>query len=213
MASNNRAVLFIDGNNWYHALKLAGVSRVGQLDYAKIALKVCGPRIWQQTRYYIGRVSQTGNTRLYADQRSFVARFESNDSRNTVHFGRLEQRDAKSEAAAELLEYLGNLKTRVDPQVYKDLVDIGSRHKTTKFMVEKAVDVMLAVDLVVMAERDEFDTAYIFSADGDYTHAVTVVKQQGKKVFAASASAGHQLGAVVDSFIPIDSTWLATCYI
>jgi len=48
---------------------------------------------------------------------------------------------------------------------------LANRHAKTQVMVEKAVDVMLAVDLVVMAERDEYDAAYILSADGDYTPA------------------------------------------
>ncbi|MBI4951230.1 MAG: NYN domain-containing protein [Myxococcales bacterium] len=212
MASPNRAVLFVDGNNWYHTLKAAGVGELARLDYVKIAQKIVGPRSWQATRYYIGQVSQTGNTQLYADQRSFLAKFQNADVRNTVHFGRLEQRTVRSEAAAELLHYLSSLKVKIDPVVYKDLLDIGTRHKVTRFMVEKAVDVMLAVDLVVMAERDEFDTAYILSADGDYTHAVHSVRKHGKKVFAVSAGHGYQLGTAVDAFIPIDSKWLATCY-
>jgi uncharacterized LabA/DUF88 family protein len=91
-------------------------------------------------------------------------------------------------------------------------VDIGTRHKSTKFQVEKAVDVMLAVDLVVMAQRNEFDTAYILSADGDYTHGVQFVRTLGKKVFAASATSGAQLAKVVNSFIPLNKGWFVGCY-
>ena len=35
----DRAVLFIDGNNRYHALSNAGVPDLGRLDYAKISEK------------------------------------------------------------------------------------------------------------------------------------------------------------------------------
>ncbi len=79
-------------------------------------------------------------------------------------------------------------------------------------MVEKAVDVMLAVDLVVLAERDTFDTAYLLSADGDYTHAVRFARELGKKVFAVSASHGAQLAAVTNAFIRVDTTWLSDCF-
>jgi uncharacterized LabA/DUF88 family protein len=212
MGGIDRAVIFIDGNNWYHSLKNAKVVDLGRLDYVKIAQKLCGPRTWQESRYYIGQVSQVGNPKLYADQRSFLDRFRRADKRNTVHLGRLEPRQAKSEAATELLHYLHNLKTKIDPQVFKDLVNIGQRHQTTQVMVEKAVDVMLAVDLVAMAQQNQFETAYILSADGDYTHAVTIAKKCNKRVFAVSAGYGHQLASVVDRFIRIDSNWLAQCY-
>lgn len=205
-------MLFVDGNNWYHGLKSAGVQDLGRLDYVQIARKLVGPRDWQGMRYYIGQVQQTGNTRLYAEQRSFLARLRRADRRITIHLGRLESRPVKSEAARELLRYLASLTTRIDRQVYDDLVDMGKRHKDARIMVEKAVDVMLAVDLVVMAERNEFDCAYILSADGDYTHAVQSVRQHGKKVFAVSATHGAQLAAAVSSFIPIDATWFADCY-
>ena len=60
---------------------------------------------------------------------------------------------------------------------------LAEEHQNTTVMVEKAVDVMLAVDLVVMAERNEFDVAYLLSADGDYTPAVEHVRTLGKQVY------------------------------
>jgi uncharacterized LabA/DUF88 family protein len=209
---SERAVIFIDGSNWYHSIKEAQVERQGQLDYVKIAQKLVGPRTWQGTRYYVGQLPQSGNARAYAEQRSFLARFQNADRRHSVHLGRLETRPIKSDAAQELLQYLGALSVRIDPDVFRDLQAIGDRHRFAQTMVEKAVDVMLAVDLVVMAVRNEFDTAYVFSADGDFTHAVSVARNQGKKVFAVSARRGAQLAAAVNKFIRVDATWFAGCY-
>lgn len=209
----NRAVIFVDGNNWYHSLKNAGVGKLGNLDYAKIAQKLVGPRTWEQTRYYIGQVSQAGNTQLYADQRRFLSGFTTADARHKVFLGRLEPRLVESDAAIELLQYLSSLTTRIDNSVYQALFTIGNKHRRSQVMVEKAVDVMLAVDLVVMAERNEFDTAYILSADGDFTHAVSAVRAHDKKVFAVSAQHGAQLAASVNSFIHIDGAWLHDCYV
>lgn len=209
----DRSMLFIDGNNWYHGIKNVGVLDPARLDYCKIARKLVGPaRSWLASRYYIGKVSAAWSHQLVADQRRFLASFEAADARNTVHYGRLEPREVRSEAAHELLAYLGALKTKIDPTVYRDLVSIGNRHKVAYTQVEKAVDVMLAVDLVIMAQRNEFDTAYILSADGDYTHAAKFVRDSGKKVFAAAATSGAQLAAVVDSFIRVDKGWFADCY-
>ena len=79
-------------------------------------------------------------------------------------------------------------------------------------MVEKAVDVMLSVDMVIQAERDQYDAAYLLSADGDFTPAVQAVKQLGKKVYVVSATHGAQLAASADTFIRLDRNWFADCY-
>jgi hypothetical protein len=52
----DRAVVFIDGNNWYHGLGTVGVRDRARLDYKKICAKLLGPREWIATRYYIGQV-------------------------------------------------------------------------------------------------------------------------------------------------------------
>ena len=206
-----RATVFIDGNNWYHGLKELGSVDVGRLDYRKISLKLVGPRRWITTRYYIGRVPKSWDVKLFANQRRFLAKLEA-ESRITAHLGRLEPRAATNPAAQDLRSYLSNLTTKIDSRVFHDLMKLAQRRQKTTVFVEKAVDVMLAVDLVVMAERDDFDDAYLLSADGDFTPAVEHVRSLGKKVYAASASAGARLAAAVNSFIRIRTSWLADCY-
>ena len=175
--------------------------------------KLAQSRDWTGTRYYIGRMDQRWDTRAYAAQRSFLARLIGDDpARVSTHLGRLERRTTHSDAAEELLRYLADLRVRIDPQVYRDLVDLGRRHRSTDILVEKAVDVMLAVDLVVMAERDEYDTAYLLSADGDFTPAVQAAKATGKRVFAVSPSSGAKLRAVCDAVIRMPRSWFDDCY-
>jgi hypothetical protein len=208
----DRAVVFIDGNNWFHAIRDIGVDDRGRLDYKAISLKLLGPRVWVGTRYYIGRVPQRGDTRLYGDQRRFLANLTAQEPRISAHLGRLEPRTVDDPAARELQRYLAGLTVRIDTSVYHDLLRLARSHRNAEVMVEKAVDVMLAVDLVVMAERDEFDAAYLLSADGDFTPAVTAVKSHGKKVYAVSPAHGAQLAAVVDSFIRPTREWFNDCY-
>lgn len=208
----DRATIFIDGNNWYHAIFDVGVRDLGRLDYGLISLKLLGPREWIGTRYYIGRVSQSGNPQMYADQRRFTSSLAASDSRISVHFGRLESRPHQNAAAEELQHYLATLPTRIDPDLYRDLDHIARKHRTTEVIVEKAVDVMLAVDLVVMAERNLFDAAYLLSADGDFTPAVEAVRAHGKKVYIVSPASGAQLAAVANSFIKLKRDWFDDCY-
>jgi uncharacterized LabA/DUF88 family protein len=208
----DRAVVFIDGNNWFHGLCGVGVEDRGRLDYKKISEKLLGPREWVETRYYIGQVNQKHNASLYAQQRSFLARLTSTDSRISVHFGRIEPRIASNEAANELRNYLGNAKEKIDPIVFSDLSDIAKRHINATVYVEKAVDVFLAVDLVTLAINNTYDAAYVLTADGDYTPAVEAVRRLNKKVYAVSCLSGARLAQAVNSFIHLQPSWFVDCY-
>lgn len=208
-----RATLFIDGSNWYHSLKELGISGPGELDYAKMSTKLAGPgRTWVGTRFYIGRVNQAETPNLYADQRRFLSRMEASDPRITVHFGRLEPRIAENECASELRTFLGSLTTRIEPAAYHGLMEIAQRHRKVRVTVEKAVDVNLAVDLVMMAQRDEYDHAYLLSADGDYTPAVESVRALGKNVYVATPARCSQLAAVANTAIPVKSDFFTDCW-
>jgi uncharacterized LabA/DUF88 family protein len=208
----DRAIIFIDGNNWYHALRDVGIEDLGRFNYKTLSERLVGPRVWVGTRYYIGRVPQDMSPVLYADQRRFLAALEATDPRITAHLGRLEPRTVESPAARELLRYLANLKTPIDRAVYQQLMAIGLAHRRQQVRVEKAVDVRLAVDMVVMAERNEFDAAYLLSADGDFTPAATAVRALNKKVYAASPEPGAELAASVNSYIRLTKDWLSGCH-
>ena len=61
-------------------------------------------------------------------------------------------------------------------------VKLGRLEPRGKTLVEKGVDVKLAVDMLHGAFRNTYDTAVLISGDADYVDAVEVVKQQGKHV-------------------------------
>ena len=164
------------------------------------------------TRFYVGQLPLDWDPATRAEQQQFLGRLRESDSRITCHLGRLERRRPKDDAAEELKRYLGRLGNRIDDAVFRDLRDIARRRRTVEVLVEKAVDVMLAVDLVVMAERDRYDTAYLLSADGDFTPAVTAARAAGKAVFAVSPAYGGQLAAAATGFIRLDREWFRGCY-
>lgn len=210
-----RAAVFVDGNNWYHGLRRLGFTGLGSFNYAKVSRKLMAPppsREWIGTRYYVGQVQQRGTTSLYAEQRRYMAWLQARDSRISIHYGRLEERSAESKVALELKQYLASLRVKIDPGVYNDLSQMAKRHEKTSITVEKAVDVMLAVDMVAMAIKNEYDVAYLLAADGDYTHAAQVVMTGGKKVIAAAPQAGAQLAKVVHSYLRLQHPWLADCF-
>jgi len=204
--------LFVDGNNWFHSLRQIGVRELNRLDYARISRKLVRGRAWIETRYYVGRVPQSGDLRLYASQRRFLASLESSDSRISVHLGRLESRSVESRAARELELLIPRLSPALEAEARESLERIVRTHRRTQVLIEKAVDVMLAVDLVLMAERCEFDVAYLLSADGDFTPAVEAVRSSGKRVFAVSPSQGARLREACSAFIRLDESWFEDCY-
>ena len=208
----DRATVFVDGNNWYHGLKNAGLTGLGWLNYAKVSAKIVGGRDWIGTRYYIGQVQQKRNMALYADQRRCMAWLTARDKRISIHYGRLEERPVVNEFAREVKRYLGSLTVRIDPAVFKHLIARAAHHEHTSVMVEKAVDVMLAVDLVRMADRNEYDVAYLLASDGDYTPAVQTAMAAGKRVFAAAIEPGAQLAKVVYKYLPLKREWFADCF-
>lgn len=207
-----RAIFFVDGNNWYHHLRNAGFTNLGQLNYAKISEKLLMDREWVATRYYVGRVNQVEDPALYAAQRRAMNWLEAQGTKISVIYGRLESREVTNDAAIELKQYLADLDVRIDRGVYKYLVALANKYKKITVTVEKAVDVKIAVDMVKMAIDNEYDTAYLLSADGDFTPTVEVATNQGKKIFAVSIENGAKLASSVHKFIHLDKSWLNDCF-
>lgn len=195
----DRAVIFVDGNNWFHGLCDLGVERRGWLDYGKISKKLVGPRTWVATRYYIGQINQHHSTTLYAQQRRFLAELRSTDEKISVHFGRIEARDTTNDAARELLTYLASPAAPIDSRVHSDLLAIATRHDPATVYVEKAVDVFLAVDVVRMALRHEYRG--VSPQRGRRLHARRAgcerVRQEGLCGFVSERSATRQIGEFV----------------
>jgi uncharacterized LabA/DUF88 family protein len=134
------------------------------------------------------------------------------NSRIRVFTGRLERRPYSNAASDELAAYLNSMKVRIDQSVFHDLLMIAAKHSRSSVLVEKAVDVMLAVDMAVMAVRDAYDSAYLLSADGDFTPAVEAARKHSRKVFAVSCNTSGQLGKVCSSFIRLNPDWFNDCY-
>jgi len=81
-----RVALFIDGSNFYHALK----DKFGRadLDFEVFASELCGERRLVRTYYYNVPVDQEREPQRYADQRKFFARLHQTPYL-TLKLGRL----------------------------------------------------------------------------------------------------------------------------
>ena len=210
--TKEKAIIFIDGSNFYHGMKEKRLSSM-ELDYEKFSRKLVLTRQWIQTRYYVGQVKQEGDVTSYQKQQKFLHRLKSFENVN-YFLGRLERRQTKG-SSKKLKKWLDALPNRPDvslpPEIVKELRRVASIDSVT--WVEKGVDVMIAADMVSMAYEDKYDTAYLLSADGDFTHAIKKVRDIGKKVFVASSIPGNEISGAANSFIPMDKRFFDGCWL
>ncbi len=201
-----KTIVFIDGNNWYHAVKAIGVSS-SKINYQALARKLSlSSRKVVEIRYYVGKVSGLGRSR---DQEKFLSIIKAQGVK--VILGRVEKKWTLPEnnpIQKKLQDFLSSSSHCItDSNALDTLRSIASQ--TTASYTEKRVDVNIAVDMVAKAMKNEFDVAYLLSADGDFVPAVEAVREMGKKVFAASPGRGHELNKAVNSFIPLPSEWFS----
>lgn len=172
-----QAILFIDGNNWYHSLKRIGVDSYA-LDYQKVAKKLLMERRELiEIRYYIGKVRDN-----IAQIRLQEKRLKNLRSQKIITFlGRIEKSNTRNPMATTLNEILERSGIRIPNDIRDELTQLT--HKTIPTYTEKQVDVKIAIDLVSMALKNDYDVAYLLSADGDFVPAVEEAKNSGKKYF------------------------------
>ncbi|MEX2501415.1 MAG: NYN domain-containing protein [Trueperaceae bacterium] len=90
------------------------------------------------------------------------------------------------------------------PYVTVRLGRLHRRHDGS--LVEKGIDVSIAVEALSLAFADAYDDAILVSGDGDYVELVEAIKRQGKQVEVAmfrNQSAGI-LMEYADVFRPLD---------
>ncbi len=198
-----RAVLFIDGSNFYHAARHIGIS-TGDVDYQKLANNLILNRELAGIRYYVGQVS--GDLSRRSSQQKFLSRIQGQGV--TVVKGRIERKMVRPEdnpLIGKLKDVVAAHKADLGGPILLELEALCKM--SLPQYTEKRVDVSIAVDMVTMAYGGQYDVAYLLSADGDFVPAVEAVKKSGKKVFAASPSSGYELTRVVDKFIRLRKDW------
>ena len=197
--ASQRAILFIDGSNFYHAARDIGVA-TSELDYQALAHKLVLERVCVGIRYYVGEVS--GDLSRIVAQGKFLNNIRAQGVQVTL--GRIERRmlaPNKNPVIMKLKELIEDYQADLREPFLGKLEEL-CRTKSPQY-TEKRVDVSIAVDMIMMA----YDVAYLLSADGDFVPAVEAVKSKGKKVFAASPATGRELKNAVDTFIPLRREW------
>jgi uncharacterized LabA/DUF88 family protein len=164
-----RVAIFIDGSNFYHQLKKAFGKAA--IDYRKFPEKLCGAqRSLIQTYYYTAPFPRNIDPQKAIDQQKFFACLQKIPNLSLC-LGRLEKRS---------LDLAPELKKSIEQALGNPLPPF--------YLVEKGVDVKIAVDMLRLAIEDVFDTAILVSGDGDFADVLQAVKETGKGVELALVS-------------------------
>lgn len=161
-----KAIVFIDGNNFYFKLKELTSNescRVDLLsfDYQNFAKWLVATDTLTQVRYYIGAVRRKNgkdkdkSERLYANQQKLLSKLD---------------REQVSISLGVLIQH------------------------PDKTYHEKGVDVKLAVEMIRLARINEYDVAYLLSSDTDLVAAVQEVQAFGKQVVYVGIAKGQSYG-------------------
>ena len=164
--AKNRAIVFIDGNNFYYKLKdftseKTEVLKLLDFDYQGFAKNLVKDNNLVEIRYYVGAIKRQNGTnkakseRLYADQQKLI--------------GKLQQQS--------IPVVLGNLIQHPDKSFH-----------------EKGVDVRIAVEMIRFAREDKYDIAYLLSSDTDLVPAVEEVRSFNKRICYVGVSKGQSFG-------------------
>ncbi|MFH1193076.1 MAG: NYN domain-containing protein [Candidatus Jorgensenbacteria bacterium] len=178
----NRVSIHIDGANFYLlALKPFGIQDAN-FDYENFVLMLANGRniVPHGKRFYIGTVPEReGDLKSKAAvsrQTSLFTRFRD---------GGWELRKSKHKKKIETI--------LVDDRVedWGNLLQKGVSSFTFERYREKGIDVKLAIDLIVGAIDNQYDTALVVSSDTDLIPAIDWVRSRGKKIEYVGFSIPH----------------------
>lgn len=190
-----KAIVFIDGQNLYHCAKTAFGYNFPNYDVAALATRLCTEKEWQlkQTRFYTGIP----------------------DARDNLHWHNF---------WSAKLAYLGKIGAYVysRPLRYRNQIVSIPNAPTQNILVgeEKGIDVRIALDIIRLAHRGEYDVAIIVSQDQDLSEAadevriISMEQQRWIKIASAfpdSPTVKNHRGINGTEWIKIDRTMYDAC--
>lgn len=190
-----RAVAFVDGQNLFHAAREAFGYTYPNYDVSALSLAVCKAQTWnlKQVRFYTGIPDPTDNPFW----NSFWSAKLAHMGRQGVH------------VFSRALRYRNRAVKLPDGTTYTFLVG-----------EEKGIDVRLAVDVIRLAHRQEYDVAVVFSQDQDLSEVAeeirAIAREQNRWIkvacaFPLSPTTHNRRGINKTDWITIDRNTYDTC--
>jgi uncharacterized LabA/DUF88 family protein len=181
------AIMFIDGNNWYHNAK--HITNPKDLDFNKIANLICKNFNLNliQIRYYNSVPDISENPLKYHQHMDFLNDLEKHEIKV---FTRKLQKTSTKDILREKAQVVDSLDLcRIcKPLIRQNCLDcVGIINKK-----EKGIDVKIAIDMIrkCLIEK-ECDVCILISGDADFIPAMQTIKDAGKEVITASVPPGY----------------------
>lgn len=187
--TKKNAFVFIDGNNFYHNIKLMQI-KPSYIDFSKISELVCSHFNFNHERsiYYNSVPSIEDGKQMYYDHMKFLSSIEKLP-KFEVKTRKL-QRHSTSEILQEKTEQISNLGLcdKCKPIVENNCHDcIGDIKKK-----EKGIDVMIAVDMLDLSVvQGKCDCCILISGDADFIPVSSIIKSNGKEIYSAFLTKGY----------------------
>jgi|GEM_PF-491755 len=205
---NNKVIVFVDANNWYHNVKL--LFKPSKISIVKISNLICknlGLDL-KEIRWYISIPDISDGEKEYFEHMRFLNLLEKEGIKViTRKLQRLSSKEIlkKKRETIENLDLCKNCKPLIEAS-FLELADIKRK--------EKGIDVWVAIDMVKKSIVDkECDVCVLISGDGDFVPAVDLIKKTGKRILSAFVPFGYstELRNSTEYFI-IRKETLAKCF-
>jgi len=183
-----KAIIFIDGNNFYHNLKQMRI-KPKNIDFQKLVEFISNhfKLKLHQVKYYNSVPTLRDGKELYYSHLRFI------DNLKKIPKFSVKTRKLQVHSTTELLREKSLLIESMDlcnsckPIVKENILDsIGNVKKK-----EKGIDVMLAVDLVECAIKKEADYLIVLSGDADFIPAMDLARKNNEEVLSVSLAKGY----------------------
>ena len=184
-----KAIVFIDGNNWYHNLVTSGM-RPSDINLEKLSDFICKlfGCVRVKTIYYNSIPNISDGETVYYNHMSFLDRVKhlKNFKVKTRKLQRNSTQEKMQIIKKELVSL--NLCKLCHPLVHKHWQDyIGQIN-----VKEKGIDIMIATDMVSNTIiNTQCDRAILISGDADFIPAMDLIKAHKKQICSASVAKGY----------------------
>lgn len=166
---------------------------------------------------------------IFIDGSNFYHGLKTHALPTRLDFHKLARRLCGDRRLLRLYYYNATLDKGQDPERYKDQQRFFSMLQKTDYVtvrlgrlvyrgnppepLEKGVDIKIAVDMLMMAHRDNYDTAILVSGDGDFADVLVAIKDLGKHIETAYFARGHAdvLKQVADRVVTLTDEVIRDC--
>jgi uncharacterized LabA/DUF88 family protein len=193
--TTKRAVAFVDGQNLFHAAREAFGYTYPNYNALALAQAVCTSRAWQlgQTRFYTGIPDPSDDPFWHG---FWSAKLLTMSREGAYVFSRA-------------LRYRNKTVKLPDGAIYTFLAG-----------EEKGIDVRIALDIIRLAHRNEYDVAVVFGQDQDLSEVAEeirfITQERGRWIKIASAfplspTSRNRRGINKTDWVPIDRATYDSC--